>query len=180
MIDALRPIVHLPRRSSNALVPIQIVPLLPSHIVYWCDQVQPLIDRLYCRWAPGNFNQRVRADAGWNWQRILSLIAAHNTLQSIRASPEAMASTRAILIHGNPAGLLVYVRRFRCYVHGARSVQTFIWFVSAAPPEYYWHNHFAAPRGVTLSLIDTAIQHGVIGCGSDGLLLHADPHVDRP
>ncbi|UGQ48031.1 hypothetical protein [Massilia endophytica] len=168
-------IKRLPLRNSGGFAPVHICPQSASHRAYWQAHVRPIVDTLYHHDVPGRSDAYVRADVGWSWEQIHSFATAHNRVQLIRAQPDALSSDCALLMNGLPIGMMAFVPRFNCRLQARKAARTLIWYVSAAPPEFYWRKRLTQPKGVALALIDLAIQNGIIGGESDGLLLRADP-----
>lgn len=137
--------------------------------------VQPLIDRHYQRAASRISISRVRADTGWNWAAILLLAKTQSLAHLAPGGQYSQTSTAAIGLQGVPVGLMTYVRKFDCRLDGSNHRVTLVWHAASAPVEFYESMGFAQPSGVMLALLGSAVQSGVIGSNSDGLLLRAAP-----
>jgi hypothetical protein len=171
--DALKaPIRWLPKKNacvetSERTIPVRIEALRHSHVALWQRHVQPLIKRHYRRddkrsIDSNGIERRVRADADWNWWRILALLRLHNAATILPLNQSGKGFGWAIVPEQSntsvPIGLVTVVPLFRCSINGVEAHRAFAWYMSDAPEEYF--KKFAQPlvEDIAVTLLDTAIQ----------------------
>jgi hypothetical protein len=177
-----RPIKTLP--STDAVgqpvdISVSVVPMTLALAALWSRYVQPLVDANYQHDEPGALRQNVRADVGWNWNRILWLALGHTTTAPVTLSGRALAMSIVVKPSNAPAfpiGMLTAVPQLMCNVFANTRHRGFVWYLSDAPAEAYRQILKTRPiKGVAPALIDCSIQATLDLTGDAAHLLHADP-----
>lgn len=180
-----RPIKRLGTTDSKGKavdVVVSVVPLSLSLIKIWSDYVQPVVDKYYRHDSDSSKKGEVRADVGWNWWQIASLVFLHNSAVLRPISPSGLARGLAIVIRAKdgrqfPIGMLTTVPKFFCKAFGESRKRGFAWYLSNAPEEVYTEILGINPvSGVATALMDCGIQASLDAEQDGTFLLHADPN----
>lgn len=174
------PVKRLPVKNSNQFVTLKVVPLSQFLVDVWVSQVQPAIDANYCT-AIANPYGRVRADVGWDWNRIVDYSLLHDlafTGQKHRKTlklcvvvvPDTPDHTEYDYF---PVGMLTLVPKFRSNAPKAGD-RAFTWYLSNAPKETYQRFlHGVHIEGVAKMLLDCVVQAAYDIEASGEMLLRA-------
>ncbi|QBQ98136.1 hypothetical protein [Paraburkholderia pallida] len=191
-----RPLKSLPTfgsqdsRTGSCLINIR--QMASADVRYWNRHVQPLIKALYDEWPasvpvdwlhPAGIDLgAIRADVGWDWERIFLLAKCHNYLRplsSAREQAHAWCLELSDTNGGIPIGLLTAVPAYGSPVQGDRSKMGFVWYLADAPAEFYVTMRLDPVAGVARALVDTAIQMRLDLDDDAAVFLHADPKGGR-
>lgn len=177
-----RPIKSLPSTNATGLavdVVVSVVPMTLALTATWVRYVQPLVDANYQLDVPGASTRNVRADVGWNWNRIFWMALGQTTTAPVTLSGRALAMSMVVKPSNAPAfpiGMLTMVPQLMCNVFTDTRHRGFGWYLSDAPAETYQRILKTRPiKGVAAALIDCSIQATLDLTGDAEHLLHADP-----
>ena len=184
-----RPIRWLPVRdpvskATVGAVPVRIERLKRRHVSLWHRDVQPFIDRHFKRYegrreSHVSATEEIRADVGWNWWHILTLLTLHNAATVLPLNRSGLGYGWALLLgeHGHdiPLGLMTMVPEFHCKVDGVDRSISFVWYFADAPAAYLQERSLPTVRNIAKALLDTAIQTRIDIVGDASTLLRAAP-----
>ena len=170
------------KNESLGQVQVEIIPMTAEHAAWWHSTIQPRV-KAHFRTASdataANAGKKIRADLGWNWNKVFWLLNVHN--QGHFSTRYAQPAFGLAMVARNklgetvPIGMMTLVPSYYCNSDRLGS-KTYTWFVSSAPQCFY-EDYFKELKldGVGKALFDAAIIASY-RAGLDGsLLLHADP-----
>jgi len=162
------------RRAMNhaktAWVDIKVAHMTMQHALDWDYTVQREIVRAQRARGP---NQPPRADAGWSWVGIRTLLPLALRLRNRRCQPLTIL-VRNAQGQAVPAGMLLLIEHYPWpLTTDPIRRSTFTWFLASAPKAALLQRGVPDPPSLGRVLIDTALVHS-LGSGMGGQMwLHA-------